>query len=212
MSKRGIMVILSGFAGTGKGTIVKEVLDKYDNYAISVSATTRQPRPGEVDGVNYFFISEEKFEEMIENDEFLEHASYVNNHYGTPRPYVEKCLSHGKNVILEIEIQGALKIKEKYPETVMIFVLPPSANELKSRLIGRGTEDKQTIELRLKRAIEESEYIDKYQYVLINDNLEKCVEEFDEIIRSEQKRIQNNKEFISDIKEQLNTKDFLKGE
>ena len=135
---KGILVILSGFSGSGKGTLMKRLLEKYDNYALSVSATTRSPRPGERNGVDYFFKTEEEFSQMIEEDAFLEHACYVNHSYGTPAAYVDEQLNRGKDVILEIEIQGALKVKAKRPDTVLIFVTPPSAEELEKRLTGRG--------------------------------------------------------------------------
>ena len=143
MNKRGILIIVSGFSGAGKGTIMRALMEQYsDTYALSISATTRKPRSGETHGKEYFFVSKEEFESMIEKEELIEHAQYVNNYYGTPRDYVFKQLESGKDVILEIEIQGALKVKEKYPDTLLLFVTPPNANELKERLIGRGTEDK----------------------------------------------------------------------
>lgn len=139
MNKRGILAIISGFSGAGKGTVVNKLLEK-DNYAVSISATTREPRQGEVDGKNYFFKSRDEFENMIENNQLIEYAEYVGNYYGTPRDYVFKKLEEGYDVILEIEMQGALKVKEKFPETALIFITPPSADELKKRLVGRGTE------------------------------------------------------------------------
>ena len=139
MDKEGILIVVSGFSGAGKGTIMKELLEKYDNYALSVSATTRKPRPGEEEGKAYFFKTREEFEKMIAKDELIEYARYVENYYGTPRMYVEEQLKAGKDVILEIEIQGALKVKEKFPDTLLLFVTPPTAAELKRRLAGRGT-------------------------------------------------------------------------
>ena len=139
---KGILIVLSGFSGSGKGTIMKELMKKYsDQYALSISATTRSPRPGETDGVEYFFRTKEQFEKMIADDELIEYAKYVDNYYGTPKAYVEEQLAAGKDVILEIEIQGALKVKEKFPDTLLMFVTPPSAEELKNRLVGRGTEE-----------------------------------------------------------------------
>ena len=133
-TNRGILLVLSGFSGSGKGTVVKEVMKKYsDTYALSISATSRQPRPGERDGIEYFFKTREEFEEMIAKDELVEYAQYVSNYYGTPKAYVEEQLAAGKDVILEIEIQGALKIKKKFPETLLLFMTPPSADELKER-------------------------------------------------------------------------------
>ena len=161
-TNRGILLVLSGFSGSGKGTVVKEVMKKYsDTYALSISATSRQPRPGERDGIEYFFKTREEFEEMIAKDELVEYAQYVSNYYGTPKAYVEEQLAAGKDVILEIEIQGALKIKEKFPETLLLFMTPPSAEELKSRLVGRGTEAMDVVESRLARAVEEAQGIEK---------------------------------------------------
>ena len=154
MEQEGILIVVSGFSGSGKGTIMKELLQRYDNYALSISATTRQPREGEVDGREYFFKTREEFEKMIAKDELIEYAKYVNNYYGTPKAYVQEQLHAGKDVILEIEIQGALKVKEKFPETLLLFVTPPTASELKKRLVGRGTESMELIEQRMLRACE----------------------------------------------------------
>ena len=160
MRRKGILIVVSGFSGVGKGTLMKRLLEDYDDYALSVSATTRSPRPGEEDGREYFFKSVEEFEKMIAQDELIEYAKYVNNYYGTPKEYVMQQLEEGKDVILEIEIQGALKVKEKYPDTLLLFVTPPGARELKERLVGRGTETMEVIESRMKRAVEESEGMD----------------------------------------------------
>ena len=210
MGKRGILVVVSGFAGSGKGTLMKELTSKYDNYALSVSATTRNPRPGEVEGREYFFKTVEEFEKMIAEDAFVEYAQYVSNYYGTPREYVEKQLEAGKDVILEIEIQGALQVKEKFPETLLLFVTPPSAEILKQRLVGRGTETMPVIEARLARAAEEAEGIEKYDYLIINDVLDECVVTMHEIIQNEHVRTFRNKEFIKNMREDL--KGFSKGE
>lgn len=209
MSK-GILAVVSGFSGSGKGTIMKRLLEKYDNYGLSISATTRQPREGEVHGREYFFQTKEEFEKMIEQGELIEYAQYVENYYGTPKTYVEEQRSLGKDVILEIEIQGAMKIKEQYPEAVLLFVTPPSAEELKRRLVGRGTETKEVVESRLRRAVQESEGMELYDYLVVNDDLETCVDEVHAIIRSEHDRISRNGEYIEKIREQL--KVFLKGE
>ena len=182
MNKKGILIVVSGFSGAGKGTLMKALLNKYDNYALSISATTRNPREGEVDGREYFFKTTEEFEKMIAQDELIEYAKYVNNYYGTPRAYVEEQLASGKDVILEIEIQGALKVKEKFPETLLLFVTPPSADILRGRLIGRGTETMEVIESRMRRAAEEAEGMDAYDYLIINDDLEVCVREMHRII------------------------------
>ena len=153
MREKGILIVVSGFSGSGKGTIMKELLKQYDNYALSISATTRNPRPGEEDGREYFFKTVEDFEKMIAKEELIEYARYVDNYYGTPRAYVEEQLEAGKDVILEIEIQGALKVKEKFPDTLLLFVTPPSAEELKSRLVGRGTETMDVIEFRMNLSL-----------------------------------------------------------
>ena len=149
MQTKGVLVVVSGFSGAGKGTVMKALLEKYDNYALSVSATTRSPRPGEENGREYFFLTESQFEDMIRNDELIEHARYVDHYYGTPRKYVEDKMAAGKDVILEIEIQGALNVKRQYPDAILIFVVPPTAAELKRRLVSRGTETEEVIASRL---------------------------------------------------------------
>lgn len=209
MSKKGILLVVSGFSGAGKGTLMKELLRRYDNYALSISATTRRPREGEVDGREYFFKTVEEFESMIEQGELIEHACYVGNYYGTPRDYVEQQLALGKDVILEIEIQGALKVKERFPDTLLLFVTPPNAQELKKRLVGRGTETMAVIESRLARANEEAEGIEHYDYVVINDDLGECAEYVHHIIQSEHSRVSRNVEFIHTIRTEL--KEFQKG-
>lgn len=211
LEKKGILIVVSGFSGAGKGTLMKELLKKYpDDYALSISATSRKPREGEQEGVEYFFKTREEFEKMIEGEELVEYAQYVGNYYGTPKAYVEEQLEAGKDVILEIEIQGALKIKEKFPQTVLMFVTPPSAEELKNRLVGRGTEDMDTIERRLFRAVEEAEGIEAYDYLVVNDILELCVEEMHQIISNEHTRISRNLPAIEQMREEL--KGFSKGE
>ena len=209
MQKKGILIVVSGFSGAGKGTLMKELLKNYDNYALSISATTRNPREGEVDGREYFFKSTEEFEKMIAQDELIEYAKYVNNYYGTPRAYVEEQLASGKDVILEIEIQGALKVKEKFPDTLLLFVTPPSAQILKQRLVGRGTETMEVIESRMQRAAEEAEGMEEYDYLVINDDLDTCVKEMHSIISSEHNRSFRNTQFMCQIKEELGN---LKGE
>ena len=176
MTKRkGILIVVSGFSGAGKGTLMKRLISDYDNYALSISMTTRNPRPGEEHGREYFFVSREEFEKQIAQSGLVEYACYCDNYYGTPRAYVEEQLSQGKDVILEIEIQGALKIKKQFPQALLMFVMPPNVPELKRRLIGRGTETEDVIDKRLKRAFEESQGIEEYDYIVVNDNLEECV-------------------------------------
>ena len=201
MSK-GILVVVSGFSGAGKGTVMKRLLEKYNDYALSVSATTRNPREGEVDGREYFFRSKEEFEKLIDEDALIEYAQYVDNYYGTPRSYVEEQLSQGKNVILEIEIQGAMKVKKKNPEALLVFVTPPTVEELKNRLVGRGTETEDVIADRLARAAEEAEGMGAYDYILVNDDLEECVDNLHQIIRSEHARTARNTEFVEEIRQQ----------
>ena len=200
---RGILLVISGFAGTGKGTLVHELVEKYDNYALSVSATTRAPRPGEINGVHYFFKTREEFEEMIRDNRLIEYASYVGNYYGTPKEYVQQQLENGKDVILEIEIQGALKIKEQFPDTLLLFLVPPSASVLEERLRGRGTETDEAVRKRLHRAVEESGFIGKYDYLIVNDVLEICVRETHEIIQSQHYRVDQKREFIDKLQEDL---------
>ena len=200
---RGILIVVSGFSGAGKGTLMKRLLETYDNYALSVSATTRSPRPGEIDGKEYFFKSVDEFEKMIAQDELREDAKYVNNYYGTPKDYVMQQLEAGKDVILEIEIQGALKVREKYPDTLLLFVTPPSAKELKERLVGRGTETMDVIESRMKRAVEESEGVEAYDYLIINDDLETCVKEMHHVIQSEHNKVSRCNAMIEQIRKEL---------
>jgi len=203
MKEQGVLAVVSGFSGAGKGTIMKALLEKYDNYALSISATTRSPRPGEADGREYFFMTNEQFEELIEKNRLIEYARYVNHYYGTPSSYVEEMMAQGKDVILEIEIQGALKVKKKYPEAVLVFVVPPAATDLKARLMGRGTETEEVIEKRLKRALDESEGMDSYDYILVNDTIETCVEELHGLIRSQHLKACRNQERIFRMKEEL---------
>lgn len=204
LNKRGILIVVSGFSGAGKGTVMKRLMEKYnDAYALSVSMTTRGPRTGEVDGQHYFFVSREQFEKTIEEDGLIEHAQYCGNYYGTPKAYVEKQLAEGKNVILEIEIQGALLVKEKFPETLLLFVTPPNAKELKTRLIGRGTETMEQIEERLTRAIDEAPIMDKYDYIVVNDEVEKCVDKIHELVDAAKHSTERNREFIEMMKKEL---------
>lgn len=180
--QKGKLVVISGFSGVGKGTVVKRLMEDYDHYALSVSMTTRKPRENEVHGVHYFFVGDEEFEKMIAEDGFLEHAGYVGHYYGTPKAFVERTLSKGIDVILEIEVQGAMQIKEKFPEAVTVFITTPSAQEMENRLEGRKTENAEQISGRFDRAVDEAECMEKYDYVVINDDLDECVRQLEEII------------------------------
>ena len=201
---RGILIVVSGFSGSGKGTIMKELMKQHpERYALSISATTRAPRPGETDGVEYFFKSRDEFVAMIEADALVEHAEYVGNFYGTPRAYVEEQLAAGRDVILEIEIQGALKIRRRFPDALLLFVTPPSAEELRNRLVGRGTETTEVIHSRLARAIEEAEGIEEYDYLIVNDVLEECVQNVHMIIAQEHSRVSRSQEAIDKMRGEL---------
>ncbi len=203
MGKRGILLVISGFSGAGKGTVVNRLREKYDEYALSISMTSRAPRPGDVEGETYFFVTREKFEKTIAENGLLEYAEYCGNYYGTPRAFVEQQLDLGKNVILEIEIQGATNIKKAFPESLLIFLTPPSASELERRLKGRGTETEDVIMKRLKRASEESEGMDKYDFIIVNDDLERCVEEVHKTIELAHNQPLRCSDFIADMKKQL---------
>lgn len=209
MKEKGILIVISGFSGAGKGTLMKKLLQTYDNYALSISMTTRQPREGERNGVEYFFATKEQFEENINRDGFIEYACYCGNYYGTPKKYVEEQLEAGKDVILEIEIQGALEVKEQFPESLLLFVTPPTAEELQRRLVGRGTETEEVINKRLARASEESEGIEAYDYIVVNDDLEVCVEELHSLVNAARRAPIRRKTFIKEIREEL--KGFAKG-
>ena len=203
MDRKGVLVVISGFAGVGKGTLVKSLMEKYDNYALSVSMTTRAPRAGEQEGVSYFFVSREKFEQTIKEDGLIEYAEYVGNYYGTPKSYVEDQLSKGKDVILEIEIQGAHNIRKIYPDAVLIFVMPPSAEMLKDRLTGRGTETAEVIKKRMDRAAQEATGIEDYDYIVVNDTVESCTAKLREIIETSHCRPVMNEDFITAVRSEL---------
>ncbi len=203
MSDQGILVVVSGFSGAGKGTLIKAMLEKHHNYALSISATTRKPREGEMDGREYFFVTRERFERMIEEGQLIEHAQYVNNYYGTPRQYVFQQMADGKDVILEIEIQGALKIKERFPDALLLFVMPPSADELKRRLIGRGTETMEVIDQRLHRAADEADGMTSYDYILVNDQIDTCVEAMHQLIQAQHRKVSSNLDFIEQMRSEL---------
>ena len=209
--QRGILVVISGFSGSGKGTVIQSLLNRYESfYALSISATTREPRNFEEDGREYFFKTKEEFEKMIAKDELIEYALYVENYYGTPKEYVLNQLDAGKDVILEIEIQGALKIKEMFPDTLLLFLTPKDAETLKERLVKRGTEQPEVIDARLLRASEEALGVGAYDYLIINDTIEECVTEVHSVIQNEHRKVSRNEEFINRMKEEL--KSFSKGE
>lgn len=201
-NSRGNLFVVSGFSGSGKGTIM-EWFKKQDNYALSISCTSRTPRVGEVDGVQYYFITHEEFLKRASQGYFLEHAIYVDKGYGTPLAFVEDNLAAGKDVLLEIEMQGALQVKEKYPDTTLIFITPPSAEELKRRLTGRNTETAEQIEKRLNRAVDEGKYMDQYDYIVVNDDLDRCIKELDTLMRCQKLRISRNQELVAHMKEDL---------
>lgn len=198
MSK-GSLIVFSGPSGCGKGTVLKEFFASGGEAFYSVSATTRVPRPGEEDGVQYYFLTREAFEEKLSNDEILEHTTYCGNYYGTPRGPVYERLERGENVILEIEVEGAFQIREKCPEAVLVFVMPPSLSELRSRLVGRHTEDEETINRRMEAARREVQMASQYDYIIVNDVLEEAVEELKTILRAESLRTSNRKNFIDEV-------------
>jgi guanylate kinase len=187
--KPGLLIVVSGPAGVGKGTVIAQVRKNNKDVVFSVSATSRSPRPGEIDGRNYFFIQREQFEDMIENNNLLEWVEYCGNYYGTPKAYVEAEMSKGNIVILEIEVEGADKIKTQYPDSVSIFITPPTLKELRERITKRGTETPDVIEERMKRAKKELDQINEYDYIIINDTVEKAAERFLEIIEIERKKL-----------------------
>lgn len=204
MDKKGMIIVLSGFSGAGKGTIMKHLLKAHaDEYHLSISATTRRPRQDERDGREYFFRTREEFDDMIKNGELLEYATFNGNSYGTPRSYVEKLVNEGKDVILEIEIQGAIQVKKQYPEALLLFVMPPSADALKDRLVGRGTESEEVIAQRLAISSKESQHMSVYDYLVVNDDLEQSVKNVHSIISSEHYRTTRNVETIETIQKEL---------
>ena len=203
MKERGVLTVISGFSGAGKGTLVKKLIEEHKNYSLSISMTTRAPREGEVDGVHYFFIDKPTFEENIRSGKMLEYAEYQGNYYGTPKEYVEQQLSAGNDVILEIEYLGAFQVKKMLPEALLLFVTPPSAEELLRRLRGRHTETEEQIRGRMNRAIEEADIVEKYEYILLNDDLDTCVRETHEIIQNAKYSVSRNAAFIDEIKREL---------
>lgn len=210
MNRKGILVVVSGFSGVGKGTLMHCLTERYGHYALSISATTRSPREGEEDGREYFFKTKEEFERLIEENRLIEYACYCDNYYGTPRDYVEDQMEQGRDVILEIELQGAMKIREQYPDALLLFVMPPDADTLVRRLRGRGTETEEVIRARLARAVEEAQEVEAYDYMIINDDLDQSVEEMHTLIESQHSMINRNLGFISQVRDELTA--FAKGE
>ena len=199
-NRKGLLLVISGPAGVGKGTINISLISRNSDIRMSVSATTRQPRPGEIDGVHYFFKTEEEFQKMIESGAFLEYMRVFNTHYyGTPKSFVEQELAEGRSVILEIDVQGAMRVKAAYPDAVLIFIAPPSMSELKSRLIHRGTESSEAIDRRFETAYQEMKYIDRYDYVVVNDILDLAIARTEDIIVAERCRVSRNSELIEKL-------------
>ena len=204
MNKKGLLIVVSGPSGAGKGTICKEVLSKRNDIFVSTSATTREPRKGEVEGVNYFFITREDFEQKIEEEAFIEYAEVYTNLYGTPKDTVLEKLNKGENILLEIDIQGALQVKKRYPEGVFIFILPPSMKELKNRIIGRGSETPESLERRFSSAYEEIEFVNQYDYYIINDQVKKAADLMESIIDAERcKVIEDIEDIVKMFKEEV---------
>lgn len=215
MSSRGTLLVISGFSGAGKGTVIKSLINNYDNFALSVSATTRKPRDGEQDGISYFFKTKEEFQDMINKGELLEYATYVGNYYGTPKSYVEDKLKEGYNVILEIECVGAFNVRKMFPDALLMYIIPPTAEELERRLRGRGTEDEATINARLAKASKEAEGVEEYDYIIINDLVDNCVNDINGIISGSADTVEkcltaNNINRVNQIKKELEK--FSKGE
>lgn len=198
MNERGKLIVISGPSGAGKSTVVFKAIEGRSNVCFSTSVTTRKPRPNEVDGKEYFFVDLDRFKEMVENDELLEHAEYVANSYGTPRAYVEQKLNEGLDVILDIEVQGARQVNEKMPDAVKIFIIPPSMTELRKRLENRGTDTARAIEARLMRARQEYAEADFYDYIIVNDNAEKAAEELSAIMTAERCRAAGRQSLLTD--------------
>lgn len=197
MNEKGKLVVISGPSGAGKSTVVFKAIEGKDNVCFSTSVTTRKPRPGEVDGKEYFFVDLDRFREMVENDELLEHAEYVANSYGTPRSYVEQKLSDGMDVILDIEVQGARQVNEKMPDAVKVFIIPPSMGELKRRLESRGTDTARAIEARLIRARQEYKEADFYDYIIVNDDADKAAGELSAIMTAERCRAVGREQLLT---------------
>ncbi len=197
MNEKGKLIVISGPSGAGKSTVVFKAIEARSNVCFSTSVTTRKPRPGEVDGKEYFFVDLDRFKEMVENDELLEHAEYVANSYGTPRSYVEQKLSDGMDVILDIEVQGARQVNEKLPNAVKVFIIPPSMDELKRRLEARGTDTARAIEARLIRARQEYKEADFYDYIIVNDDADKAADELSAIMTAERCRAAGREQLLT---------------
>lgn len=200
--KKGNLIVISGFSGVGKGTVVKRLVEDY-GYSLSISATTRAPREGELDGREYYFKTTDEFRNLIDYNGFIEWAQYVDNYYGTPRKFVEQEMAEGHDVILEIETQGAMNVKRQYPDALLIFITATDAEALRERLAGRGTESEEVIDKRMKRAAEESDYMEQYEYIVVNDVLEDCVRTVHSIILSNKCEREKNLDFIEEIKREL---------
>lgn len=199
---KGILVVISGFSGAGKSQITKKLISDF-GYSYSVSATTRKPRTGEQNGVDYFFTEKEKFEEMIRNGDLLEYNCYVGNYYGTPREYVLREMEAGRDVILEIDVNGASQVKKAFPHAVTVFVTAPDALELKNRLTGRGTETADIVKQRLARAVEETESVKDYDFIMINDDLDQTVKHMDSLIRDQHMRTENQAGYVALFKKEM---------
>jgi len=197
MTDRGKLIVISGPSGAGKSTVVFKAIEGRKDFCFSISVTTRAPRPGEQDGREYFFISRERFDEMVAEGKLLEHARYVSNCYGTPRDYVEQRLSEGMNVLLDIEVQGARQVSEKMPEAIKIFIVPPTLEQLRRRLEGRQTDTREAIEARLERAREEYAEADFYDYLIVNDDAEKAAQELAAIILAEHCRFADRRDILT---------------
>lgn len=202
MSRKGVLTVISGFSGAGKGTIVKRLLSDHEYY-LSISCTTRAPREGEVDGKDYYFVTRDEFEKMIRDKEMIEYAEYAGNYYGTPKKAVADKLDEGKDVILEIEVQGGMQVKKLFPDSVLLFIIPPSADELYNRLKNRGTENDKQIGIRFEQTVRETHFIKDYDYLVINDDLDKAVDEIIEIIDSQHYRTDRQSDVIGGLAQEL---------
>lgn len=199
MQQRGLLVVISGPSGTGKGTVCKKLMTERENVRYSVSATTRKPREGEVEGKNYFFVTESQFIDMLEKDALIEWDKYCDNYYGTPKAFIDQCVESGTDVILEITVEGALEIKQKYPECVLVFIVPPSLEELRRRIESRATECCDVIEKRLEQAANELKYVSKYDYLILNDSVDDAVLNIEKVLEAERLKPSRNMEFLNSL-------------